>query len=115
MNPSAVALAILLSTSAILSATMGVAWAHFGRQRHALTLAFAYGSGLVHWSIDAIGLLWFPGNPAIIGTATVFTIITSTLVAMRSEEHTSELQSLMRTSYAVFCLQKKTTRTTYKQ
>src|SRR3546814_6068743 len=30
----------------------------------------------------------------------------------RSEEHTSELQSLMRISYAVFCL-KKTTTTTY--
>src|SRR3546814_7749631 len=28
-------------------------------------------------------------------------------VALRSEEHTSELQSLMRTSYAVFCFQKK--------
>src|SRR3546814_5183488 len=28
--------------------------------------------------------------------------------ACRSEEHTSELQSLMRTSYAVFCLQKTT-------
>src|SRR3546814_9200020 len=28
--------------------------------------------------------------------------------APRSEEHTSELQSLMRTSYAVFCLTKKT-------
>src|SRR3546814_8076919 len=27
----------------------------------------------------------------------------------RSEEHTSELQSLMRTSYAVFCLKTKTT------
>src|SRR3546814_9243637 len=27
----------------------------------------------------------------------------------RSEEHTSELQSLMRLSYAVFCLKKKTT------
>src|SRR3546814_8857748 len=27
--------------------------------------------------------------------------------ATRSEEHTSELQSLMRTSYAVFCLKKK--------
>src|SRR3546814_2844559 len=26
---------------------------------------------------------------------------------LRSEEHTSELQSLMRTSYAVFCLKKK--------
>src|SRR3546814_1834088 len=32
----------------------------------------------------------------------------------RSEEHTSELQSLMRISYAVFCLKKKTRRTTNK-
>src|SRR3546814_5125187 len=30
--------------------------------------------------------------------------------ALRSEEHTSELQSLMRISYAVFCLKKKTIR-----
>src|SRR3546814_1537547 len=30
----------------------------------------------------------------------------------RSEEHTSELQSLMRTSYAVFCLKKKNTQHT---
>src|SRR3546814_10779873 len=30
---------------------------------------------------------------------------------MRSEEHTSELQSLMRISYAVFCLKKKTPQT----
>src|SRR3546814_8585076 len=29
--------------------------------------------------------------------------------SMRSEEHTSELQSLMRISYAVFCLKKKKT------
>src|SRR3546814_9034387 len=28
-------------------------------------------------------------------------------VELRSEEHTSELQSIMRISYAVFCLQKK--------
>src|SRR3546814_8593052 len=31
----------------------------------------------------------------------------------RSEEHTSELQSLMRTSYAVFCLKKKKINTEY--
>src|SRR3546814_3432692 len=31
-------------------------------------------------------------------------------VGARSEEHTSELQSLMRISYAVFCLKKKTLR-----
>src|SRR3546814_9327964 len=30
------------------------------------------------------------------------------LASIRSEEHTSELQSLMRTQYAVFCLTKKT-------
>src|SRR3546814_1998578 len=33
-------------------------------------------------------------------------------VEARSEEHTSELQSLMRISYAVFCLKKKTKNTT---
>src|SRR3546814_5963734 len=32
----------------------------------------------------------------------------------RSEEHTSELQSLMRISYAVFCLKKKKTTIQYK-
>src|SRR3546814_3713325 len=35
------------------------------------------------------------------------------LIVSRSEEHTSELQSLMRISYAVFCLKKKKIHTTY--
>src|SRR3546814_10729117 len=34
---------------------------------------------------------------------------TNILTTNRSEEHTSELQSLMRISYAVFCLKKKKT------
>src|SRR3546814_10117825 len=34
------------------------------------------------------------------------------LIDKRSEEHTSELQSLMRNSYAVFCLKKKKNKTT---
>src|SRR3546814_3718626 len=38
----------------------------------------------------------------------------TTMVGIRSEEHTSELQSLMRISYAVFCLKKKT-KTRYTQ
>src|SRR3546814_1009015 len=41
----------------------------------------------------------------------VFLLLTRFLVTLqrkkRSEEHTSELQSLMRISYAVFCLKKK--------
>src|SRR3546814_1697525 len=36
-------------------------------------------------------------------------------IAARSEEHTSELQSLMRISYAVLCLKKKTKNTKQKQ
>src|SRR3546814_3793797 len=33
--------------------------------------------------------------------------VTAYLIAFRSEEHTSELQSLMRISYAAFCLKKQ--------
>src|SRR3546814_6027539 len=36
------------------------------------------------------------------------------IVKVRSEEHTSELQSLMRISYAVFCLKKKKENKPYK-
>src|SRR3546814_10637613 len=38
--------------------------------------------------------------------------VTFSAATSRSEEHTSELQSLMRISYAVFCLKKKTNKTT---
>src|SRR3546814_9954555 len=38
--------------------------------------------------------------------ATELTKATNLVTLYRSEEHTSELQSLMRTSYAVFCLKK---------
>src|SRR3546814_7098392 len=43
----------------------------------------------------------FPGAPAVADRHT------TGLHRTRSEEHTSELQSLMRISYAVFCLKKK--------
>src|SRR3546814_3275735 len=39
----------------------------------------------------------------------VLALTDAATVFERSEEHTSELQSLMRISYAVFCLKKKTT------
>src|SRR3546814_2092348 len=38
-------------------------------------------------------------------------VLLSLLMLLRSEEHTSELQSLMRISYAVFCFKKKNTTT----
>src|SRR3546814_5116478 len=45
--------------------------------------------------------------PSPVSAAPVATVLS----AGRSEEHTSELQSLMRISYAVFCLKKKNERT----
>src|SRR3546814_9216515 len=41
------------------------------------------------------------------GMYCLFIVSPVSLVLLRSEEHTSELQSLMRISYAVFCLKKK--------
>src|SRR3546814_5637994 len=45
------------------------------------------------------------GSP--VPDALAATVALSLLTVWRSEEHTSELQSLMRISYAVFCLKKK--------
>src|SRR3546814_5793563 len=44
---------------------------------------------------------------------TVLGLALFTSVRWRSEEHTSELQSLMRSSYAFSCLQKQRTHTSY--
>src|SRR3546814_9857575 len=57
-----------------------------------------------HWTIrDADALLERAGSPELKGWA----FARQKLPSIRSEEHTSELQSLMRISYAVFCLKKK--------
>src|SRR3546814_3721431 len=54
------------------------------------------------------GLTLVCANPDVTGvTAAGLVHAPGALAARRSEEHTSELQSLMRISYAVFCLKKK--------
>src|SRR3546814_3375030 len=57
--------------------------------------------GSVTWLSFADRLMEFP--TALLGVA----LGTVLLPSLRSEEHTSELQSLMRISYAVFCLTNK--------
>src|SRR3546814_8686603 len=56
-----------------------------------------------------LGFDFFEG-PGVLtfGILALFILLAFPQGVLRSEEHTSELQSLMRISYAVFCLKKKT-------
>src|SRR3546814_8938232 len=58
---------------------------------------------------DLLGLSTPPGQVATIGEMNPGVSVKDGVIRyeLRSEEHTSELQSLMRNSYAVFCLKKK--------
>src|SRR3546814_10879480 len=56
-----------------------------------------------------------PGATRRVGRVRPLLPVTAHRRRWRSEEHTSELQSLMRISYAVFCLKKKNTETKSKQ
>src|SRR3546814_5608833 len=49
-----------------------------------------------------------PGDAVVLAPAAASLDMFASYGHRRSEEHTSELQSLMRISYAVFCLKKKT-------
>src|SRR3546814_10240117 len=76
-----------------------------------LSLPFALIGGLwLIWLLGhAVSIATLIGFIALAGVAAEFGIIMLLYLrqAWRSEEHTSELQSLMRISYAVFCLKKK--------
>src|SRR3546814_7481307 len=54
-------------------------------------------------------------GPSVAIEATLGGAVLASRARGRSEEHTSELQSLMRKSYAVFCLKKKQNKHTDKQ
>src|SRR3546814_10223877 len=62
--------------------------------------------GFVVASVDYLGL----GDSSKPHDGWLCTPDTLTAINRRSEEHTSELQSLMRISYAVFCLKKNKTK-----
>src|SRR3546814_10392804 len=56
---------------------------------------------------DALPICYSTSQLAFVAAVSLILYATFALVQTRSEEHTSELQSLMRISYAVFCLKKK--------
>src|SRR3546814_3868191 len=69
-----------------------------------------YAGGLHHLAADGSITRYThdEDDPDSLPSDTVWSLAFDSNGTLRSEEHTSELQSLMRISYAVFCLQKKT-------
>src|SRR3546814_4068638 len=104
---------LLVLDSARESASMVVVWTVILVTSLLTIVGFARAGSTVFWkstSLPATG-----ADPACGYDAVAFRLQTKDgLVAKRSEEHTSELQSLMRISYAVFCLNKKKTNTVDK-
>src|SRR3546814_6622358 len=86
-----------------LPITLGSALAHQVRGTKAVAVAYfgdgALAEGVLHECLNIAALWSLPMLFACENNG-------------RSEEHTSELQSLMRNSYAVFCLKKKNKNTT---
>src|SRR3546814_8024017 len=80
---------------------------HFGETVAVDGVSFSVPEGTVLGMLGPNGA----GKTTTVRMMTTLTTPTSgTARVARSEEHTSELQSLMRISYAVFCLKKKTNR-----
>src|SRR3546814_1127554 len=87
--PTIVSLLYLVGFVAGITSIVGIVIAYLKRSEVAGTWAESHLTYLIR-------TFWFGLLTAIVG-----------FILARSEEHTSELQSLMRISYAVFCLKKK--------
>src|SRR3546814_5927603 len=82
-------------------------WATWGLTRNDCVVAI--GGGMVTDVAGFAAATYHRGVPVVHVATTLLGMVAA---AIRSEEPTSELQSLMRTSYAVFCLKKKTNKIT---
>src|SRR3546814_3102901 len=100
------ALPHITRASGVLLIVAGAYLAHYGWYERQVRSGDLTGSAAVDtvtgWSDDIAG--WVNDT----GATRLGLLLSLALAAvLRSEEHTSELQSLMRISYAVFCLKKK--------
>src|SRR3546814_2614454 len=115
----AVFMAIFIGIFAILALGLNIQWGLTGLFNAGVAGFFAVGaytSAILTgpWAEGRLGGFELPVAAGWLGAMVVAGLIawpigkiTLRLRSDRSEEHTSELQSLMRISYAVFCLKKK--------
>src|SRR3546814_5915048 len=83
-----------------LTAVLLIPWLRWPRGHFRQIVAVSFTLGFLHFSLMITGLVGVDSSVAAIA-------VQAQVPFARSEEHTSELQSLMRISYAVFCLKKK--------
>src|SRR3546814_2797078 len=81
---------------------------HFTDRRHVLEIGSGTGQHAVHFGAALPHLQWQTSECREHHDG-IRAWLTEAALTNRSDEHTSELQSLMRISYAVFCLKKKKT------
>src|SRR3546814_1048462 len=102
---------IYMAASGLASPFVGIVFDRLGpRALYVLGLVSLGGGFVLAGHMSSLWQLYLSvGLMAGLGIASIGMIPASALVSrwFRSEEHTSELQSLMRISYAVFCLKKK--------
>lgn len=84
MNPAFVILSVLFFTSAIMCASMTLAWVHFGRKRYVLTWAVSYGFSVLQWMLNSAGIAL--GMMPVVGLAGLCILASSTLVALGARQ-----------------------------
>ena len=78
MNPAIIIIALLFFTALIMMVAMGLAWLHFGRQRHVLSWTISYAESLFQWIANVGGVLL--NNGVLMAIAGIFIVISGTLV-----------------------------------
>src|SRR3546814_5016380 len=99
---------LLVTLLTVRATAYGFTQTEIAFMQAAYPLAALFGCAVTPQIVARVGhIRSFGALASLCSTAALIHMVT----ADRSEEHTSELQSLMRISYAVFCLKKKKTQT----
>src|SRR3546814_8424808 len=108
-RPVGRSLQVLISLAGVIMAIVVILQSR-GDVRDRLQQRAAARGDMTSRALAAVGRVW---HVFAILYVLIFFVVWVSRPGARSEEHTSELQSLMRISYAVFCLKKKKTHDNY--
>lgn len=78
MNPAIIIISLLFFTSTIMAVAMGIAWVHFGRQRHVRSWAMSYALSMLQWVANAGGIAL--KSPLLMAIAALCIVVSGTLV-----------------------------------